>query len=141
MDSGKQALSKPHVEEVVVAKPVVAMPVVATVPIVATTSITTLKTDHVSQEAYVTDTSRLSAHGPEPITADQLAPGAASASASKAGPFTTIRNFFKGLFNTSPPRQKSSTTVATTVSPQVTETTTTITKTTVATNNPRSPTS
>ena len=83
----------------------------------------------------MTPTSAQTAHGSQPVTADQVAPGATGN--KSGGPITAIRNFFKSIFS-SPPRQtqgerqKSNTTP-----PQTTETTTAkTTSTTVVTNNP-----
>jgi hypothetical protein len=92
---------------------------------------------HISQEAYVTDTSRQSAHGVEPITAEQVAPASTK---HKGGPINAIRNFFARLFNSSSQRheerQKSNSQASTNPVVQTTETTTTLTTATVATSNP-----
>jgi hypothetical protein len=83
-------------------------------------------TDHITQEAYVTDTALQSAHGAEPVVA------ATTTKSSKGGPINAIRNFFSRIFNSSQrheDRQKSATATV--------ETTETITTTTtVATSNP-----
>jgi hypothetical protein len=91
-------------------------------------------TDHISQEAYVTETSGQTAHGPEPITAEQVAPTATKS--SKGGPITAIRNFFNRIFNSHrhEDRQKSNNDVPIDATVQTTETITTTT--TVATSNP-----
>ncbi|CAF4650098.1 unnamed protein product, partial [Rotaria sp. Silwood1] len=89
-------------------------------------------TDHISQEAYVTQTSGQTAHGPDPITAEQVAP--TTAKASKGGPIAAIRNFFSRLFGSShrhEEQRRVNTNVATNAAGQTTETTTT-----VATSNP-----
>ena len=90
MDSGKHALSStltpshppPRVEEVVVVTKPVTTSTVVSPPVVATT---TLTTDHVSKEAYVTETSRQSPYGSQPVTAEQVSPATAAASALEIG--------------------------------------------------------
>lgn len=82
-------------------------------------------TDHITQEAYVTETALQSAHGAEPVVA------ATTTKSGKGGPLNAIRNFFSRIFNSSQrheDRQKSATATV--------ETTETITTTTVATSNP-----
>ncbi|CAF4647154.1 unnamed protein product, partial [Rotaria sp. Silwood2] len=90
-------------------------------------------TDHISQEAYVTHTSGQTAHGPDPITAEQVAP--TTTKASKGGPIAAIRNFFIRLFSPSSHRheeqRKANSNVPTNAADHTTETTTT-----VATSNP-----
>ena len=114
------------------------------VPVVKSTT-AVLNTDHISQEAYVTETSRQSPHAAQASAAEHVASGATAAAVTptKSGPITSIRNFFKNLFSPSTPRQssKSNTTVTTSTSPAATESTTTITTTTVATSHPPAPTS
>jgi hypothetical protein len=91
-----------------------------------------LATAHISQEAYITETSCQTAHGPEPITAEQVAP---TTTKHKGGPINAIRSFFARLFNSSSQRheerRKSNSHSTTTAAAQTTETTTT-----VATSNP-----
>jgi hypothetical protein len=94
-------------------------------------------TNNVSQEAYVTETSRQTAHGPEPvITTEQ--PARATTKSGKGGPINAIRNFFSRIFNSSTQRQeerrKGNTNVTGNSAVQTTETT--ITTTSVATTNP-----
>ncbi len=133
-----------NTDTTVASPPVVATNTVTTVassPVVATNTVTT---NVVSQEAYVTKTSGQTADGPQPVTADQVAPAAAAgASAPKnGGPFSAIRNFFRNLFGPGSrqaqgERQKASTTgTASTTTPPSTQKTKTIKTTTVATSNP-----
>ena len=92
------------------------------------------RTDLISQEAYVTETSGQSAHGPEPaLTASAVA---TPSKASKGGPINAIRSFFSRIFRFQrheDRQSKSNTDVATPGTVQVTET---VTTTTVATSNP-----
>lgn len=100
------------------------------------TPVAPARTDLITQEAYVTETSGQTAHGPEPVLA---ASGPATTSKSnKGGPLNAIRNFFNRIFRSQrhEDRQvKSNNDAATTAAVQVTETVTTTTAT-VATSNP-----
>lgn len=109
MDSGKNVLTSSATTSQTT--PVVAVPV---------------NTDHITQEAYVTETSRETAHGEEPVLA------ATATKTSKGGPLNAIRNFFSRLFNPSSRREDRQKTDNATV--QTTEIVTTTT--TVATSNP-----
>ena len=139
VDSGKHVLSSatpsshpaPRVEEVVLAK---AAPLSA-VPVVTTTNV--LHTDHISQEAYVTETSRQSPFAAQAAATEQ-AVAAAAATPTKSGPITTIRNFFKNLFGSSAPRQ-SQKPASSPQTAEATTATTTVTTTTVASSNPAAP--
>ncbi|MCC7515644.1 MAG: hypothetical protein IT212_13220 [Bacteroidia bacterium] len=99
-------------------------------------------TDHVSQEAYVTETSAQTAHGPEPATTEQVAPVATKT--TKGGPIAAIRNFFSRLFGSSSHKheeqqRKSDNAIPTSATGQTNEsttTTTTIVTASVATSNP-----
>ena len=60
----------------------------------------------VSSEAYVTQTSAQTAHGEQPITADQASPATAGKPKSNSpGPFGRIGNFFRSLFTKNSSRQ------------------------------------
>jgi len=94
-------------------------------------------TNNVSQEAYVTETSRQTAYGSEPVTTtEQAAP--ATTKGGRGGPINAIRNFFSRLFNPRPQRQeerrKGNSTATGNSVVQTTETT--ITTASVATSNP-----
>lgn len=96
------------------------------------------RTDLITQEAYVTETSGQTAHGPEPALTASAATGAVTTTSksSKGGPINAIRNFFSRLFRSArhEDRQvKTDNDVVTTEAVQVTET---VTTTTVATSNP-----
>jgi hypothetical protein len=86
-------------------------------------------TDHITQEAYVTETSGQSTHGPEPVAST-------TTKSSKGGPINAIRNFFNRIFNSSSQRHEERQKTAN-APVQTTETVTTTTTTaTVATSNP-----
>lgn len=117
MDSGKQALQS--------SAPAQPAPAV------------TDTTDHITQEAYTTETSAQTAHGPEPVTEEQVAPAATKP--SKGGPINAIRNFFSRLFGSlhrHDDQRKSNNTASSTAPAQTAETTTPITTASVATSNP-----
>jgi len=99
-----------------------------------TTPVAPVNTDQISQEAYVTETSGQTAHGPEPVTAEQAAP--ATTKTSRGGPLNAIRNFFSRIFNfrRHEERGKSNNNTPADATVQTTETITTTT--TVATSNP-----
>ncbi len=108
MDSGKQALT----------------------PSQPTTTVTSVNTDLISQEAYVTETSGQTAYGAEPALS-----ASATTKSSKGGPINAIRSFFTRIFNfhhRHEDRQKSSNDPT----PAAVEITETVTTTTVATSNP-----
>ena len=141
VDSGKHVLSSatpsshpaPRVEEIVLAK---AAPLSAAVPVVTTTNV--LHTDHISQEAYVTETSRQSPFAAQAASTEQAVAAAAGTTPIKSGPITTIRNFFKNLFGSSAPRQ-SQKPASSPQTAEATTATTTVTTTTVASSNPTAP--
>jgi len=87
-------------------------------------------TDHITQEAYVTETSGQSTHGPEPVAST-------TTKSSKGGPINAIRNFFNRIFNSSSQRHEERQKTAN-APVQITETVTTTTTATatVATSNP-----
>jgi len=105
--------------------------------------------DPVSKEPSVTQTSGQTAPGSQTVTASQTSSAtAAGARPSNGGAFAAIRNFFRSLFGSNPPRQthgeqpKGSTPVATSTATQQTTTATKTTKTTkapVAPNNQPAP--
>lgn len=95
------------------------------------------RTDLISQEAYVTETSGQTAHGPEPVLEASAAPGASSKT-SKGGPINAIRNFFSRIFRFQRHEDRQTKSNAEVAAVQVTET---VTTTTVATSNPPNPSS
>jgi len=96
-----------------------------------------VNTNVISQEAYVTETSRQTAHGAEPVlSAEGTSTTTTTTKSSKGGPINAIRSFFSRIFNSHrhEDRQKSNNNDPTTATVQTTEIVTTTT--TVATSNP-----
>jgi hypothetical protein len=87
-------------------------------PLLADTNV--LQNNHNSQEACIVETARQSSEAAQAAVAEQAT---AAAIPTKTGPITAIRNFFKGLFSSSAPRQaqKTNATAATSTGSESTE--------------------